>query len=121
MTHRFPPRSFSVLVLWESGITHYDVASISEVRLVRATLPQAVLCFLHPVKTPAAIAEAYHRHGVKTFRLDTAEALTKHVDACRDGEGHSARALRLDRTRVVQGNRLYIHLNCSGRRIIKNK
>src|SRR3546814_16029786 len=91
MTHRFPPRSFSVLVLWESGITHYDVASISEVRLVRATLPQAVLCFMHPVKTPAAIAEAYHRHGVKTFSLDTAEELTKIVDACRDGEGNSDR------------------------------
>ncbi|MBA4163361.1 MAG: decarboxylase [Erythrobacter sp.] len=82
-------------VLWDAGITHYDVASISEVRLVRATLPQAVLCFMHPVKTPAAIAEAYHRHGVKTFSLDTAEELTKIVDACRDGEGNSARDLRL--------------------------
>ncbi|HEY0959968.1 MAG TPA: type III PLP-dependent enzyme, partial [Novosphingobium sp.] len=30
-------------VLWDSGITHYDVASIAEVRLVRATLPEATL------------------------------------------------------------------------------
>ena len=30
-------------VLWDNGVTHYDVASIAEVRLVRATLPQAVL------------------------------------------------------------------------------
>jgi ornithine decarboxylase len=33
-------------VLWDSGVTHYDVASIAEVRLVRETLPEAVLCFM---------------------------------------------------------------------------
>src|SRR6476660_6176066 len=42
-------------VLWDSGVTHYDVASIAEVRLVRATLPGATLCFMHPVKTASAI------------------------------------------------------------------
>ncbi|MFM5915940.1 MAG: type III PLP-dependent enzyme, partial [Novosphingobium sp.] len=26
-------------VLWDAGVTHYDVTSIAEVRLVRATLP----------------------------------------------------------------------------------
>ncbi|MGN6497712.1 MAG: type III PLP-dependent enzyme, partial [Tsuneonella sp.] len=45
-------------VLWDAGVTHFDVASIAEVRLVRATLPQAELCFMHPVKPAAAIAEA---------------------------------------------------------------
>ena len=43
-------------VLWASGVTHYDVASIAEVRLVRSVLPQAVLCFMHPVKPAGAIA-----------------------------------------------------------------
>src|SRR6187549_4127923 len=57
-------------LLWDSGITHYDVASIAEVRLVRALLPQATLCFMHPVKTKSAIAEAYSQHGVRTFSLD---------------------------------------------------
>src|SRR4029079_7852010 len=37
-------------ILWESGITHYDVASIPEGRLVRETVPEAVICFMHPVK-----------------------------------------------------------------------
>src|SRR6187399_2498482 len=46
-------------ILWDSGITHFDVASIAEVRLVRALLPEATLCFMHPVKTGSAIAEAY--------------------------------------------------------------
>ena len=46
-------------VLWDAGVTHYDVASIAEVRLVAETLPEAVLCFMHPVKAEEAIAEAY--------------------------------------------------------------
>ena len=63
--------------LWESGITHYDVASIAEVRLVARTLPEAELCFMHPVKAEEAIREAYFTHGCKTFSLDTIDELEK--------------------------------------------
>jgi ornithine decarboxylase len=86
-TEKFPGRSLYAVkanpspdllkVLWESGITHFDVASISEVRLVRTTLPEAVLCFMHPVKAEEAIAEAYFEHGVRTFSLDTLDELGK--------------------------------------------
>jgi ornithine decarboxylase len=82
-------------VLWDNGVTHYDVASIAEVRLVRATLPGATLCFMHPVKAPSAIREAYHVHGVRTFSLDSVEELEKIVDACRDEAGEAAQDLRL--------------------------
>jgi len=64
-------------ILWEGGITHYDVASIAEVRLVARTLPEATLCFMHPVKAEEAIAEAYHVHGVRAFSLDTHDELEK--------------------------------------------
>jgi ornithine decarboxylase len=74
-------------VLWDAGITHYDVASIAEVRLVREALPDAVLCFMHPVKTAAAIAESYKVHGVRTFSLDTQEELEKIVTATSDEAG----------------------------------
>ncbi|KEO91157.1 decarboxylase [Erythrobacter longus] len=85
-----------IQVLWESGVTHYDVASIAEVRLVREALPDAQLCFMHPVKRRGAIAEAYHQHGVKTFSLDTVEELEKIVEACADPEtGEPASDLRL--------------------------
>ena len=67
-------------ILWDSGVTHYDVASIAEVRLVAETLPQAVQCFMHPVKAEEAIAEAY-KLGVRTFSLDTMEELEKIVRA----------------------------------------
>jgi ornithine decarboxylase len=68
-------------VLWDAGITHYDVASITEVRLVRETLPEGLICFMHPVKAEEVIAEAYFEHGVKTFSLDTIDELEKIVRA----------------------------------------
>lgn len=76
--------------LWDSGITHYDVASIAEVRLVAKILPEAKLCFMHPVKAEEAIAEAYHIYGVRTFSLDTMDELEKIVRAT-----HSAQDLEL--------------------------
>lgn len=72
--------------LWDSGITHYDVASIAEVRLVAEVLPEAKLCFMHPVKAEEAISEAYHVHGVRTFSLDTMEELEKIVRATNGAE-----------------------------------
>ena len=87
---RFPGRSLYAVkanpspdllrLLWDSGITHYDVASIAEVRLVAETLPNAVQCFMHPVKAEEAIVEAY-RLGVRTFSLDTMDELDKIVRA----------------------------------------
>jgi ornithine decarboxylase len=71
-------------VLWDAGVTHYDVASLGEVRLVAETLPDATLCFMHPVKAEEAIAEAYFDYGVKTFSLDTIEELEKIQRATRN-------------------------------------
>ncbi|HLL30033.1 MAG TPA: type III PLP-dependent enzyme [Allosphingosinicella sp.] len=80
-------------ILWESGVTHYDVASIAEVRLVAETLPEAVQCFMHPVKAEEAIAEAYAL-GVRTFSLDTMDELEKIVRATAT-EGRPAEDLNL--------------------------
>ena len=75
------PSADLINILWDAGVTHYDVASIGEVRLVRETLPEAELCFMHPVKAEEAISEAYFQHGVRTFSLDTMEELEKIVAA----------------------------------------
>lgn len=72
-----------IRLLWESGITHFDTASLNEVRLVRDVAPEATLCFMHPVKAEEAIAEAYFKHGVRIFSLDTLEELDKIVRATR--------------------------------------
>ncbi len=82
-------------VLWDAGITHFDVASIAEVRQVRTALPNAVLCFMHPVKPVAAIAEAYFVHGVHVFSLDSQDELDKIVAATTDEAGHAAEDLSL--------------------------
>jgi ornithine decarboxylase len=73
-------------ILWDNGITHYDVASLTEVRLVARTLPDATLCFMHPVKAEEAIREAYYTHGVRTFSLDSLEELEKIVRATNEAE-----------------------------------
>ena len=75
------PSAELLQILWDSGVTHYDVASLGEVRLVAGALPRATLCFMHPVKAEEAIAEAYFDHGVKTFSLDTLDELDKIVRA----------------------------------------
>ncbi len=72
-----------IRLLWESGITHFDTASLNEVRLVREVAPEATLCFMHPVKAEEAIAEAYFKHGVRIFSLDAIEELEKIVRATR--------------------------------------
>jgi ornithine decarboxylase len=71
------PSPALIALLWDNGITDYDVASIAEVRLVRSLLPEATLCFMHPVKAEEAIEEAYFQHGVRTFSLDTLDELAK--------------------------------------------
>ena len=82
-------------ILWDSGVTHYDVASLGEVRLVAEALPEAVLCFMHPVKAEEAIAEAYFEHGVRTFSLDTLDELEKIVRATAGPDGSAATDLNL--------------------------
>ena len=92
-TEKFPGRTMYAVkanpspellrTLYDNGVTSYDVASIAEVRLVARTLPDATLCFMHPVKAEEAIAEAYFTHGVRTFSLDSMEELAKIVRATR--------------------------------------
>jgi ornithine decarboxylase len=92
-TEKFPGKSLYAVkanpspdllqILWDSGVTHYDVASLGEVRLVAQTLPEATLCFMHPVKAEEAIEEAYFTYGVKTFSLDTQDELDKIMRATR--------------------------------------
>lgn len=59
------------------GVTHFDCASIPELRLVRQMFPDAALHFMHPVKSRGAIREAWGQLGVRDFVLDSAEELAK--------------------------------------------
>ncbi len=64
--------------LRRGGVDCFDVASIGEVRSLRALLGREVrLAFMHPVKPEEAIIEAYRDWGVRRFALDSAEEFEK--------------------------------------------
>jgi ornithine decarboxylase len=59
------------------GVHRFDVASPAEIALTRKLFPAAELHFMHPVKSRSGIAEAYRRHGVRSFALDSLDELAK--------------------------------------------
>jgi ornithine decarboxylase len=73
------PEPLVLRALWAGGVRHFDCASLGEVRLVRALLPQAAIHFMHPVKARPAIAEAFDHWDVTDFVLDSADELAKIV------------------------------------------
>jgi len=73
-------------ILARSGVKHYDVASLAEVKLVAETLPGAKLYYMHPVKSRHAIRDAYFQYGVRDFSLDSHEELEKIMEATQGAE-----------------------------------
>lgn len=71
------PHESVIAAVAKGGIAAFDVASIEEVRLVRANAPKAEMYFMHPIKSPEAIREAYYRYGVRHFVLDCEDELYK--------------------------------------------
>jgi ornithine decarboxylase len=63
--------------LWDGGVRHFDCASLPEIRVVRDMFPDAAIHFMHPVKARGAIREAWARHDVRDFVLDSADELAK--------------------------------------------
>jgi ornithine decarboxylase len=63
--------------LWDGGVRHFDCASLPEIRVVRDMFPEAAIHFMHPVKARGAIREAWARHGVRNFVLDSPDELVK--------------------------------------------
>ncbi len=68
--------------LIEQGINNFDVASISEIRRLKALNPGVQIHYNNPVKSQAAIASACHEYGVRSFALDDARELAKIIQAC---------------------------------------
>ncbi|MBU6234328.1 MAG: type III PLP-dependent enzyme [Alphaproteobacteria bacterium] len=71
------PDKIAIQTMYRAGVRAFDVASIGEVRLVRKLAPKAKLYFMHTIKSPEAIAEAYKVHGVRAFVLDSMDELYK--------------------------------------------
>ena len=99
------PEPAVLRALWKGGLRRFDCASIGEVRLVRSIFAEASIHFMHPVKPRAAIREAWGRHGVRDFVLDSAEELAK-VLAETGGEAGAARGLVI-RLALPKGGAMY--------------
>jgi ornithine decarboxylase len=67
---------FLLGALYGAGIRHFDVASIPEIEDA-ATIPDATLHFMHPVKSRTAIRRAFSEYGVRSFALDSEDELKK--------------------------------------------
>ena len=70
------PHPAVLKILWANGLRGFDVASIREIDLVRATCPDAELYLMHPVKSRRTIQHAYYI-GVRHFAFDCAAELGK--------------------------------------------
>ena len=64
----------------ESGIENFDVASIQEIKDIRAISPNAKCSYMHTVKSRESINEAYFNYNVKAFSLDTKDELIKIIE-----------------------------------------
>jgi ornithine decarboxylase len=73
--------------LREGGVRHFDCASIAEIRLVRSMFEDAAIHFMHPIKPPSAIREAWERHSVRDFVLDHADELEALLALTGEGRG----------------------------------
>lgn len=71
------PNRWLLDAIFEAGIRNFDVASESEMELISSIGSEAQMAFLHPVKSPRAIARAYFEFGCRIFALDCREELRK--------------------------------------------
>jgi ornithine decarboxylase len=82
--------------LWEGGVRHFDCASPAEIALVRSMFGRdAAIHYMHPVRARAAIREAFARHAVRDFVLDSAAELDKLLDETRAKPGELALVVRI--------------------------
>jgi ornithine decarboxylase len=61
--------------VYKAGIRRFDVASLSEVKLIRERYPDAEMNFMAPVRLCGAAGEAHRKFAVRHFALDSEEEL----------------------------------------------
>ena len=71
------PHPLVLKTIVESGINDFDIASIKEVEAIRSISPDAKCSYMHTVKSKESINEAYFKHNIKTFSIDTKDELIK--------------------------------------------
>ena len=75
------PHPVVLQTLFDSGIKHYDVASIKEIETIKNLNPEVECSYMHTVKSREDIKEAYFNYNIKTFALDTKDELIKIIES----------------------------------------
>ena len=75
------PHPIVLKTIIESGIENFDVASIKEIEAIRKIKPNAKCSYMHTVKSRESIKEAYFKHKIKSFSLDTKDELIKIIES----------------------------------------
>ena len=70
----------------ECGIENFDIASIQEIKDIRAINPNAKCSYMHTVKSRESIKEAYFKYNVKAFSLDTKDELIKIIETTNEAK-----------------------------------
>ncbi len=75
------PHPVVLQTLLDSGVKHYDVASIKEIETIKNLNPEIECSYMHTVKSREDIKEAYFKYNIKTFALDTKDELIKIIES----------------------------------------
>jgi len=75
------PHPIVLKTIVESGIENFDVASIKEIEAIRKIKPNSKCSYMHTVKSRESIKEAYFKHKIKSFSLDTKDELIKIIES----------------------------------------
>ena len=74
------PNPIVLKAIVESGINNFDVASIKEIETIRKISPNSICSYMHTIKSRESIKEAYFKHKIKSFSLDTKDELIKIIE-----------------------------------------
>ncbi len=74
------PNPTILKLLIDSGVRHFDCASLPEIELVDSVLPDAKKYFMTPVRIRGAAATAQEKHGVRHFVVDHLSGLSQLVE-----------------------------------------
>ncbi len=75
------PHPTVLKTLVDSGINNFDIASIKEIEAIKKINPRAKCSFMHTVKSRESINEAYFKHGIRAYSLDTKDELIKILES----------------------------------------
>ena len=74
------PNSEVLKTIMDTGINHFDVASVKEIETITKLNKNVKCSYMHTVKSRENIKEAYFKFGIKTFALDTKDELMKIIE-----------------------------------------